>query len=134
MRNFTRLVEISKAMKPTFQTGKFFHVTFVLKSGKIIVIATNDYNKRNVVASSYTPTKNSNSETYISGIHSENKALGKIKYRDDVEDLVLVNIRIGNNGELSNSCPCSNCAYYIGKMGIKKMFYSTNNGFERLKK
>lgn len=133
MRDFPRLVEIAKSMRVTCQTGKFFHVSYILKGGKIIVTGFNDYNKKNPVSATYKPTRITNSINYFAGIHSENKVLAKIRFRTDISDLMLVNVRINNNGELDLSCPCPNCAYQIGLFGLKKVYFSTKSGFERLK-
>jgi deoxycytidylate deaminase len=133
MRNFNRLVEIAKSLKETYQNGKFFHVSFVLKGGKIIVTGFNNYNKQNNSSITYLPTKKADSANYIAGIHSENMVLGKIKHRTDCSDLTIVNVRINNMGEVSMSQPCPNCAYQIGRFGIKRVFFSTTNGFQKFK-
>ena len=125
-RKFARLIEVARALKLTKQEGPSFHVSFILKGAKPIVIGTNSYTKRNMVSLRYKATKHDGA--YVAGVHSEMDSLGKIKYQDQ-ENLTLVNIRIDNNGNLANSCPCPNCAYVLGRTpSIKKIFYSTSAG------
>lgn len=128
MTNFSRLIEISKALKKTAQTGKHFHCSFLLRGRKIVCIGTNRYDKSNVVAMSYKPRY---SGDYIAGIHSENAVLSRFKYRDKMSDITLVNIRINNLGHLANSCPCCNCALQIESAQLKGVWYSVADGFRR---
>ena len=129
MKKYDRLIEIAKEIKPKTQTGKFFHVSFVMKGGKILHIGVNDYFKRNNISSKYKRFKKSlNSKQYIAGIHSEVSALSKFKYNEDVSNLVLVNVRINNLNQVECSCPCPNCAKFIKEMGIKKVYFSEKTG------
>lgn len=128
---FSRLVEIAKALKITHQTGKSFHTSFALKGSKVVYIGTNSYKKSNPVCAAYKRTKYNVGKPYNSGIHSEAQICGKIKYRESWDDLTLVNIRINNEGHISDSCLCTNCAAMIYKSGktFKRIFFSTAHGF-----
>lgn len=42
----------------------------------------------------------------------------------------LVIIRINRQGDLCSSKPCANCIKYLKLYGIKKIFYSSDEGFE----
>lgn len=118
-------------MKPKHNHGpnKQFHVSFVLKKSKVVSIGVNSYSKRNLICLSYKPTKVSlSNKAYIPSIHSEMDATAKVKFTD-FDNYTLVNIRINNNGEVANSCPCANCAFQLGKMNnFTKIFYSTDDG------
>lgn len=130
-KRFARLIEISKALKPLKQSGKSFHVSFALRGNKIIAAGTNSYNKSNPVCHNYKRTKYSGkNKTYNAGIHSEAYICGKLKHLDSWNNLTLVNIRIDNNLNLSNSCICVNCAAMLQRNDkkFKKIFFSTNHG------
>lgn len=134
MKKFDRLVEVAKAMKLKEQTGNSFHVSFVLKKSKVVAIGVNSYVKRNPICLEYKPTKSSAKlGKYIASIHSEIDATAKVKY-NDFDNYTLVNIRINNNGNVANSCPCPNCFKQILKMPyVKRVFYSNDEGnFQRL--
>jgi deoxycytidylate deaminase len=125
-KRFAQLVDTAKALKGTQQSGPSFHVAFILKGRKPIVIGANSYIKRNRAAAAYRATKHNG--PYIAGVHAEAKVLGKVKYAEH-DNLALVIIRIDNNGRLANSCPCPNCSYMIGRTpSIKRVFYSTDKG------
>lgn len=127
MRNYDNLVNIAKSLKKQYQTGQCFHVAFAMKGGAIIDIATNSYFKSNSISYTYVPTK-TNSAIYTAGIHAEMAITGRLKYRTDMSALTLVLIRIDNNNKVATSEPCANCAYQLGKLNIRRIIYSTNDG------
>jgi deoxycytidylate deaminase len=129
MKSFARLVEIAKAMKPAGWRGRSFHVSFVLQKSKVVAVGTNSYHKRNRICLTYKPQRASlGGNPYIPSIHSEIEATAKVKF-SDFDNFTLVNIRVNNNGQLANSCPCANCAFHLGRMThITKVFYSNNEG------
>lgn len=129
---FNKLVEISKAMKGRRQTGMRFHTTFFLKKRKIVCVGWNDYTKNHLSHKfgEYKAHKTF-TETYKPSIHSECAAI--IKFGEtDLSGYEVCNVRIDNNGSLSLSKPCSNCAKLLSSLSPKKIFFSTENGFEEL--
>ena len=128
-----RLCEIAKAMAPTHkQMGRHFHVSFLMKKRKIVLIGTNSYDKQTPVSRSYLPTKSDMPNRYSAGIHSEQAVLAKMKGRD-LTGHVMVNIRVNGEGNLSLAKPCANCAMWLGRTNIKKIIYTTATGaFEEL--
>lgn len=129
--NFNRFVDIAKALKLTEQTGRCFHCAFAVKQKKIVCIGVNRYNKTNKISASYKPTKTTNVKNFISGIHAEIDLICKMKAIEDFSRFHLVSIRINNQNELDDACPCPNCAYHLGKVDFKHIWYSTKNGFNR---
>lgn len=123
-----RYAEIAKALKPSNQTGQFFHVTFVCKKRKVLAIGINNYHKALDAKKwgEYKPCKSVNTESYRPGIHSEISALIKLG-REDCSDLDFFNIRIGNNGEITISKPCPNCYRVLQQIGFKNIYYFDNN-------
>lgn len=62
--------------------------------------------------------------------HAEITALKKIKYLDIDFSLVEVyNYRELKNGQIAMSRPCESCMAFIKSLGIKKINYSTPDGF-----
>lgn len=59
--------------------------------------------------------------------HAEVAAIRSVpkKFRHKLKDATLIVVRVGNDGNVKLSKPCTNCSEYIEKNGIKKVFYST---------
>lgn len=129
--NFTRFVDIAKALKLTNQTGRCFHCAFAVKQKKIVCIGINRYNKTNRISATFKPKKVSNCVNFVSGIHAEIDLLGKMKRVESFSQYQLVSLRINNENELDNACPCPSCAFNLGQVDFKRIWYSTKSGFER---
>lgn len=121
--NFKRLEEITKALKPTKQTGKCFHTTFAFKGNKMLAIGYNNYNKLHPhhKFGVYEPTKDLNSN-YTAGIHSEISCLIKLGV-EDCSDITFVNVRIDNNDKPAISKPCANCECILEQVGNRKVWF-----------
>lgn len=52
----------------------------------------------------------------------------KMNHINELSKCTLWVGRLTNSGNLAGSKPCNNCLFYLKKMGIKKIGYSTNNG------
>lgn len=128
-RLYNRVLEIARALKPSFQTGQQFHVSALLRKGRIVCVATNNYNKRHLEHrfGRYVNTRFSNSGTeYRPSLHSE----CAVAIRAGLEDwsgLSLLNVRINNNGEAALSKCCPNCARVVAGLGPNHVFYSVDN-------
>jgi hypothetical protein len=121
--NFKRLEEITRALKPTKQTGKCFHTTFAFKGNKMLAIGYNNYNKLHPhhKFGVYEPTKDLNSN-YTAGIHSEISCLIKLGV-EDCSDITFVNVRIDNNDKPAVSKPCANCECILEQVGNRKVWF-----------
>jgi deoxycytidylate deaminase len=127
-KQFNRLVDIARALKiEKHKSGPCFHISFLVRKGKIIEIGTNHYKKTNRISATYKCTREYKKD-YIAGIHSEMDALGKGKSIDDFSKIEMINIRINNNGEVDNSIPCPNCAFYLGQYNLKRVWYTDAKG------
>ena len=126
--NFERYVDVAKALKLTEQTGRCFHCALIIKQKKIICIGVNRYNKTNRISATYKPTKVTNVKHFMSGIHAEIQAMGKLKHMESFSKLHLVSIRINNQNQLDDACPCSGCAFELGRVDFKHIWYSTKEG------
>ena len=119
-----RGVEIARALKPSNQTGQYFHTTFIYRKRKALAIGINNYNKINLASrwGEYLPCKNDGPTRYIAGIHSEISALIK-NGLEDCSDLDFFNVRIGNNNQIGMSKPCKNCQRVLKQVGFKNLYY-----------
>ncbi len=59
-------------------------------------------------------------------IHAEVDAL--INARQDVAGYSILVVRIGQSGQLLLAQPCVHCEAYLHHCGIKKVYFSTNDG------
>ena len=127
--NFKRLEEITKALKPTKQTGKSFHTTFAFKGNKMLAIGCNNYNKLHPrhKFGNYEPTKDLASN-YTAGIHSEISCIIKLGI-EDCSDITFVNIRIDNNDNSAISKPCLNCGSVLEQIGNKKVWFYNGESY-----
>lgn len=63
-------------------------------------------------------------------LHAEVSALLKIRNLDiDFKKVVVYTYRESNDGKMRMSRPCPSCTLYIKKLGIKHIYYTTNNGY-----
>ena len=132
-RIFNRLIDISKAMKGRRQTGMRFHTTFFLKKSKIVCVGWNDYTKchRAHKFGIYKAYRSSFANNYIPSLHSECAAI--IKFGEtNLSEYEICNVRIDNNFNPALTKPCPNCLTLLASLNPKKIYYSTQNGFEEI--
>lgn len=86
----------------------------VSKNGRILSVAHNEvrYKKGNF------------KRKWINSLHAEQAAMLDL----DCKGADLFVVRVRNNGELSNSCPCLICRELIISKQIRNVFYSNENG------
>ncbi len=119
--NFGRLIEIGYALaEKTAETGRCNHITIITKKSKILSIAQNNYNKTHpqLKRFGYHPHNR---------LHSEMNAALKLGLVD-CSGLTLVNLRINNNNQLDNSCPCFGCRNLIKSLNFKNAYYTNEFG------
>lgn len=128
-----RLVEIAHAMKPDLSSGKSWHITAIVKQGKIICIGWNNYNRLHP-AHIYGEYKNYKGFTdkFRPVLHSEISALIKLG-QEDLTGYTMINLRINNLNQVALAKPCFNCEKVLLGLNLKRIYYSTNLGtFEEL--
>lgn len=120
--NFKRLEDITRAMKPVYQTGKAFHTCFVYYGNRLLAVTHNDYTKLHPYHkwSVYQPTREGTK--YVSGLHAESRALIKLGL-EDCSHLTFINVRVNNNNQPAISKPCKNCERLLRQIGIKAIWY-----------
>lgn len=116
-KRLRRFEEIAGALLIN-NTSTFKHFTFLTRGTKILSIGWNDI------------TKNSKLVEYpLGGIHSEAMAIGNLADLNDCRRATLINIRLNNHRVLRNAKPCDVCFGLLYRMGFKRLYYSTNDGF-----
>lgn len=120
--NFSRLENISRALKNSHQTGQCFHTSFVYHGSKLLNISFNNYNKQHPHHkwTEYKPKRSG--DNYQAGIHAECRSLIALGL-DDCSHLTFVNVRIDNNGNPAKSKPCNNCYRLLREYGYKTLWY-----------
>ena len=90
-------------------THNFRHATLLLRGGKVLSYGYNHDNR-----------------------HAEYNAIKSVwpKFR---RGAVLINFRIGRKDTLLNSRPCFECEQFSRQAGIKKIIFSTGEGFKEIK-
>lgn len=64
--------------------------------------------------------------------HAEVSSLLQIRNKIDLTGCKIYVVRITKDGILSLSKPCISCSRVLAKYGIKKVYFSTDNGFETM--
>ena len=62
--------------------------------------------------------------------HAEIDAIDKILNKKHLNRCFLIVIRVKNDGSVQQSKPCSECVKQIQKYNIKRVCYSTDDGFQ----
>ena len=121
-KKLQRAIEISKALKPKYQSGQHFHTSFAFQRSKIISIAWNNYDLEHLhhKYGQYKPTRDKDAK-YKASRHSEICLLQKLILPP--QDLVLINVKIDNNNQPSLAKPCDNCIKVVD--GLFKRIYFT---------
>jgi deoxycytidylate deaminase len=88
------------------------HACALIKGGKIIQSSVNTISNR-----------------FIG--HAEQMTLYKYNKQRDLKNCILVVIRVSKT-QICDSKPCHNCLKYIRERGIKKILYSTNDGYNTI--
>jgi tRNA(Arg) A34 adenosine deaminase TadA len=119
-RLFKKIISLSYAM-PALPQGSFRHFSFLVRRNNIVSVGWNLPNKTHPLAMKY-------GHRY-STIHAELHCLINGPNRLDDPRLKMVNIRIGRNGKVLLSKPCTACENMLRFVGIKTIFFSNNDGF-----
>lgn len=72
--------------------------------------------------------KDENNKIHYKTIHAEINVFETFP-KKHVRGMDILVIRIGKNSALKNSRPCNQCIDKLKKLGIRKVFYSDDNGY-----
>lgn len=67
------------------------------------------------------------------GLHSEMAAYKKAVGILGNKDFMMVNIRLSNRLHMLNSMPCAHCQRILKELGCEQIWYTTEEGFKRMK-
>ena len=108
--------------------NKFFHFAFGFRKSKLLAIGQNNPEKTHTQALML--AKRFNTETDHPYLHAETDLISRLwgKYYID-GSLKMVIIRLNKRGELRCSRPCEKCSQILQTLGIRKVWWSEDNGF-----
>lgn len=92
------------------------HAACLIKSGEIFSFGYNKYIKKIFIEN----------KTIMYTIHAEVDAVCKVPNKS-VKGMDILIIRIGTN-KLKNSRPCNSCIDKLSRYGIRKVYYSNEDG------
>lgn len=124
-----RFFEIARLISQTSEYRRIKIGAIVVKKNKIISVGVNSY-KTHPVQKRYnkfrfdTVAKDTNHT-----LHAEIQALVNIPNGTDLNDLTIYIYRESRNGGTAKSRPCPSCMNLIKDIGIKKICYTTEEGF-----
>lgn len=117
--------------KHTRQTkNKFFHFAFGFKKSKLLAIGQNNPEKTHPQALML--ARRFNTDTEHPYLHAETDLISRLwgKYYID-SSLKIVVVRLNKRGELRCSKPCDRCSQILDSLGIHKIWWSEDNGFNK---
>lgn len=97
------------------------HFSFIVKKNRIRSIGFNNTKKTSPLSYKYNPLW-----PYV---HSEVSAVTKFDGKlSDLENCILINVRLDKQGKVMMSKPCKNCLQLVANFGFKKVFYTGRMG------
>lgn len=104
--------------------GNFHHFSFIIQNNKILEMG---FNRKGP------PLEGFGYSQEFGKIHSENDVYRKAKgIIDHSKAFDVVNIRLNKRDQLRLSKPCSCCSNFLGVVGCRHIYFSTNNGFAKV--
>lgn len=121
---------LPKAKENRCTKNKFYHFAFGYRKNNLLAIGQNNPEKTHTQA--LVLSKRFNTDSEYPYLHAETDLISRLwgKYYID-ENLKMIVIRLNKRGELRYSKPCKNCSKIIRALGIKKVCWSIDNGFNR---
>lgn len=110
--------------------NKFFHFAFGYKKNKLLAIGQNNPEKTHTQA--LLLAKRFNGDTDHPYLHAETDLISRLWGKHYIDNsLKMVVIRLNKRGELRCSKPCDQCKHIITALGITKLWWSTDDGFDK---
>lgn len=122
MKQYYKLIEIARALKPAHQNLRAFHVAGIFnKRGRLISIGFNTRKTHPKTIQFYPDFK------YGKATHSEALAVIRAKLENFSGHYMIV-VRIDNNNQVNLSSPCCHCAAFLRTLNFDNIYYSDSNG------
>lgn len=121
---------LPKAKKSRNTKNKFFHFAFGFRKNKLLAIGQNNPEKTHTQALLLSQRFNLDVEHPY--LHAETDLISRLwgKYYID-GSMKMVIVRLNKRGELRCSKPCERCEQIIQSLGIHKVWWSIDNGFNK---
>lgn len=104
--------------------GEAYKSSFKIQMGAVVI------HKNKIVGRGHNFTL-STGKKHADGKHAEIAAIGNTTARFRKDSIVLV-CRINRSGDIRLAKPCAKCQTIMKKIGIRKVIYSTNFGWEKM--
>lgn len=110
--------------------NKFFHFAFGYKKNKLLAIGQNNPEKTHTQALLLAQRFNIQNEYPY--LHAETDLISRLWGKHYVDSsLKMVIVRLNKRGQLRCSKPCERCDQIIRSLGLNKVWWSTDNGFDK---
>jgi hypothetical protein len=120
LKIYNQTVDIARALKPTCQFFREFHVAAIFDRQRVRAIGYNSGKSHSKAARFGFPS-------IMKGLHAEAMAVIRGKL-EDYSDHTLIVVRIDNNGKVACSKPCEFCQKLLGMVSFQQVFYSGTDG------
>lgn len=117
---YFRLVWDKVANHPEKDILCFFHGSILVRNGKPITTGLNSWHR--------IPFTEKYKTRGWENTHSEASVISLAKNKIDTVGSDMYNLRLGLSGEPRNSMPCSGCISMMFDFGVKRCYYSTDDG------
>lgn len=110
--------------------NKFFHFAFGFRKNRLLAIGQNNPEKTHTQALILSQRFNiSNDHPYL---HAETDLISRLWGKHYIDNsLKMVVLRLNKRGQLRCSKPCEKCEQIIKALGITKLWWSIDNGFQK---
>jgi hypothetical protein len=110
--------------------NKFFHFAFGFKKSKLLAIGQNNPEKTHPQALMLARRFNTDIEHPY--LHAETDLISRLWGKHYIDgSLKIVVLRLNKRGELRCSKPCEKCSQILNSLGIYKIWWSEDNGFNK---
>ena len=121
---------LPKAKEARDSKNKFFHFAFGYHKNKLLAIGQNNPEKTHTQALFL--AKRFNTDLKYPYLHAETDLISRLWGKHYIDgNMKMVIVRLNKRGELRNSKPCSRCSKIIKALGIKEIYWSTDDGFNK---
>jgi hypothetical protein len=110
--------------------NKFFHFAFGFNKSKLLAIGQNNPEKTHPQALMLARRFNTDIEHPY--LHAETDLISRLWGKHYIDgSLKIVVLRLNKRGELRCSKPCEKCSQILNSLGIYKIWWSEDNGFNK---
>jgi len=128
-------IEIALNLLPKAKIGrqtknKFFHFAFGYHKNKLLAIGQNNPEKTHPQA--LLLAKRFNTDLEYPYFHAETDLISRLWGKHYIDNnLKMVIVRLNKRGKLRCSKPCCRCEQIINSLGITKLWWSIDDGFNQ---